>query len=354
MRTVAIDLGRHRRQARRVRVRPPHRSATSSPTVDGQIGLDEVAAACRLAPRPASVPTAIGIAVPGVVDPQGSSLLAAHGKYAELHDLDLSALVRSRASDAPPSSRTTPVRHSSARSPTASRADRGMRVLIVLGTGIGTAAIVDGQVIRGRRGHGAILGGHITARPRRPAVPVRQHRLRRGAREHVGAGGGCRIRPTSLSAPQLAARLAEQGTIGIRDLVETRDEPESAAILDRYLRTWAAVIVTQCHAFDPDVVIVTGGVMRSADVILPALKDRVHADLWSSSFRPPLRHPRRPRHLGPSRTGSTRRRSRQQRTAMTTVDPHGRPARGLHARRPQQLREAADRAAARGQRGARR
>ena len=86
--------------------------------------------------------------------------------------------------------------------------------------------------------------------------------------------------PSSPPASQPPARL------GIRDLVETRDEPESAAILDRYIRTWAAVIVTQCHAFDPDVVVVTGGVMRAADVILPALRDRVHADLWSSSFRP--------------------------------------------------------------------
>ena len=46
--------------------------------------------------------------------------------------------------------------------------------------------------------------------------------------------------------------------------------------------------MTQCHAFDPDVVIVTGGVMRSADVILPALEYRVHGDLWSSSLRPPF------------------------------------------------------------------
>ena len=35
-------------------------------------------------------------------------------------------------------------------------------VLLVAGTGIGTAAVIDGQLIRGRSGHAGILGGHLT------------------------------------------------------------------------------------------------------------------------------------------------------------------------------------------------
>ena len=78
--------------------------------------------------------------------------------------------------------------------------------------------------------------------------------------------------------------------------------------------------MTQCHAFDPEVVVVTGGVMRAADVILPALRERVHADLWSSSFRPPFVTPDDPSTSVLRGLAALAARSRQQRTAMTTVD----------------------------------
>ena len=235
------------------------------------------------------------------------ALLAAHGKYAALHDLDLSAWSAFPI--------RMPRRRRERRTRGAHRRDHGRqrpgltrRLLIVLGTGIGAAAVTDGHVVRGRHGHGAILGGHITLDLDGPRCPCGNIGCAEALASTWALAADAAAGDLALG-PQLAARLADEGTIGIRDLVETRDEPESAAILDRYIRTWAAVIVTQCHAFDPDVVVVTGGVMRAADVILPALRERVHADLWSSSFRPSVRHTRRPLHLGPSWTGSTRRTS---------------------------------------------
>ncbi len=156
----------------------------------GQVGLDEVADRLDdlLGNERAQ---AIGIAVPGVVDPQTSSLLAAHGKYAELHGLDLAAWSRSRFG-------CPGVVENDARAALigeiADGSARGAEnaVLIVLGTGIGAAAVLDGRVVRGARGHGAILGGHITVDLDGPRCPLRQHRVRRGAREHVGTHRGCR------------------------------------------------------------------------------------------------------------------------------------------------------------------
>jgi glucokinase len=254
-------------------------------TVDGQVGLDEVADRLDvlLGDEP---PQAIGIAVPGVVDPQTSSLLAAHGKYAELHDLDLAAWSRSRFG-------CPGVVENDARAALigeiANGSARGAEnaILIVLGTGIGAAAVLDGRVVRGPRGHAAILGGHITVDLDGPRCPCGNIGCAEALASTWALTADAAAGALDLG-PELAARLADRGALGIRDLVETRDERESAIILDRYIRTWAAVIVTQCHAFDPDIVVVTGGVMRAADVILPALRQRVHADLWSSSLRPPF------------------------------------------------------------------
>jgi glucokinase len=283
VRTVAIDLGG---TAVKIGVFESGRVVADDEfaTPDG-VGLDEVAQRVD-ALLDGEHPAAVGIAVPGVVDPRGSSLLAAHGKYAELHDLDLSAWSESRLG-------SPAVVENDARAALigeiADGSARGSRdaLLVVLGTGIGTAAIVDGRIIRGRRGHGAILGGHITLDLEGPRCPCGNI----GCAEALASTWALAEDAASgrlALGPELTARLASQSAIGIRDLVETRHEPESAAILERYLRVWSAVIVTQCHAFDPDVVIVTGGVMRSADVLLPSLEQRVHADLWSSSFRPPF------------------------------------------------------------------
>ena len=192
-----------------------------------------------------------------------------------------------RDSAAPASSRTTPARLSSARSPTAARAAPRTPCSSCSAPGSAQPPSLDGRVVRGPRGHGAILGGHITVDLDGPRCPCGNIGCAEALASTWALTADAAAGRLDLG-PELAARLADQGALGIRDLVETRDERESAIILDRYIRTWAAVIVTQCHAFDPDIVVVTGGVMRAADVILPALRERVHADLWSSSLRPPF------------------------------------------------------------------
>lgn len=284
MRTVAIDLGG---TAVKLGTFDSGRlvEATEFAAVDGRLGLDEIAAQVDLllAGEPAR---AIGIAVPGVVDPESSSLLAAHGKYADLHGIDLAAWARERFGC--PAAVENDARAALIGEITDGCATGSQdALLIVLGTGIGAAAVLDGRIVRGRRGHGAILGGHITVALDGPRCPCGNIGCAEALASTWALAADAAAGTLPLG-PGLAGRLAEQGTIGIRDLVKTRDEPESAAILDRYIRTWAAVIVTQCHAFDPDVVVVTGGIMRAAEVILPALRERVHADLWSSSFRPPF------------------------------------------------------------------
>jgi glucokinase len=284
MRTVAIDLGG---TAVKLGVFERGRLVVADELAarDGRIGLEEVAARVgRL--LDGKRPGAVGIAVPGIVDAAGSRLVAAHGKYAELRDLDLSAWSESLFG-------CRAVVENDARAALigeiADGSAQGARdaVLIVLGTGIGTAAILDGRIVRGRHGHAGILGGHVTVELDGPRCPCGNLGCAEALASSWALAEDASAGEVALG-PALAARLAEAGTLGIRDLVETREEAESSAILDRYLRTWAAVIVTQCHAFDPEVVIVTGGVMRSADVILPALRERVHADLWSSSSRPPF------------------------------------------------------------------
>lgn len=260
---------------------------TEFPVGDG-FDLDRVAVAADalLAGRRAK---AVAIAVPGIVDPAGRSLLVAHGKYIGLRGVDLgewSRFVFGVEAAVENDARAALLGELAA----GSAAGERDAVLITLGTGIGTAAVIDGHVLRGAHGHAGVLSGHVTVDLDGPRCPCGNL----GCAEALASTwaldrdlrGDSIDGPHVAVGPELRRRVAESSTLGIRDLIETRQEPESAAILDRYLRIWGAVIVAQCHAFDPSTVVVTGGVMRARDVVLPALAEYVHGHLWSSSFRP--------------------------------------------------------------------
>ena len=265
----------------------------SFPSADGAVGLEQVRSTAERLLR-GEHPDAVAIAVPGIVDPGRRRLLAAHDKYELLHGVDLADW----------SQRTfgaKAVVENDARAALvgemASGVAAGARdaVLIALGTGIGTAAAVDGRVLRGAHGHAGILSGHVTVDIDARRCPCGNV----GCAEALASTWALRasIEEGDLAiGEELARRCAAKEAFGIADLVETVDEPESAAILAGYVRIWGAVLVGQCHAYDPTVVVVTGGVMRARGRVLPALVEYVHGHLWSSANRPALVAPERPEH----------------------------------------------------------
>ncbi|WP_350347795.1 ROK family protein [Agromyces sp. G08B096] len=285
MRSVAIDLGGTSVKLGLV-VDGVIESVSELP-VSGGVDLAEVAAAVdALRGREAVDADAVGIAVPGVVDRGGRRLVAAHGKYADLHGVDLCAWSAARFGVAA-------IVENDARAALAGEIASGAAsgaadaVLLTLGTGIGTAALVDGRLLRGRHGHAGVLNGHVTVDLDGPRCPCGNIGCAEAVASTWALAEAARRGDVALG-PELEARRSSGAALGIRDLVETAHEAESAVLLSRFLDVWAAVAVTLCHAFDPEVVVVTGGVLRAADLILPGLRDRVHAHLWSSSFRPPL------------------------------------------------------------------
>ena len=226
----------------------------------------------------------VAIAMPGVVDQRRGCLVAAHDKYGYVIDMDIRAWAAAEFG-------VPAALENDARSALMGEVAFGCAVgednaiLVILGTGIGTAAMIGGRLFHGAHDHGGILGGHITVQLDGPAcncgnvgcaeVVASTWALERKLREH----------PQFSGSSWWGDRLA-RGGVGIKDLLESQDLTVSRDILDQYLRAWGAVIVGLCHAYDPSLVIVSGGVMRSAETILPRLTTYVHAHLWSSSHRP--------------------------------------------------------------------
>ncbi|MGO4489432.1 ROK family protein [Microbacterium sp. 2RAF4] len=203
---------------------------------------------------------AVGIAVPGVVDLRSDRMLHANAKYDFLEDVDLHAWARTEF-DLPS------VVENDARAAligeTSSGSAAGERdaVLVTLGTGIGTAAMIDGSPLRGRTGHAGILGGHLTVDIDGPTCPC----------GNIGCGealASTRALPEHVSMAQVFTPDADSD------------------LRDRFLHVWGAVVTSLVHSYDPAVVILSGGILRAGDAVRAPIEDFVREHLWASLTPP--------------------------------------------------------------------
>lgn len=235
----------------------------------------------------------VGIAVPGIVDRAAGTLVGAHDKHPWALGLDLVSWAED-AFGAPA------IVENDARAALAGERRYGAAaahpdaVLLTLGTGIGTAATMGGEPVRGPSDHAGVLGGHLTVQLDGPPcncgnVGCAEALASTWALPRVVAG-----HPDLAAHLEWRARL-DGGPLGIRDIMTAPASDRFAAdIAERFIRVWGTVAVGLCHAYDPTIVIVTGGVMRSAARILPGIRAHVDTHLWSTSPRPLIHTPARP------------------------------------------------------------
>jgi glucokinase len=153
-------------------------------------------------------------------------------------------------------------------------------VMITLGTGIGGAAMAGGKLFRTKQVQGGTLGGHI---------PV----LFTGRPCTCGAVGCMEAEAAGWSLPLVAkdwpgiehSRLATVERVDFRAVFEFAREGDGVAqaIRDRCLHVWAVGIVGLIHMYGPERVIIGGGVMRSADMIVPYIQEYVRKHAWTPS-----------------------------------------------------------------------
>jgi len=159
-------------------------------------------------------------------------------------------------------------------------AGRGVEdiVMMTLGTGIGGAAMMNGRLVRGKHVQGGCLGGHL---------PV----LFTGRKCTCGAIGCTEAEASGWALPMIVqewpgfekSALAAEKEITFRAVFELANAGDAVAVgvRDRCIRVWAAGAVGLVHAYDPEVIIIGGGVMKSADVIIPAVQDYVAKHSWT-------------------------------------------------------------------------
>ena len=220
--------------------------------------------------------TSVGIAVPGIVSQDGRRLLQANDKYGYLNGVDLVSW--SRDTLGAPAVVENDARAALVGEIHGGCAD-GVRdaVAVILGTGIGTAAVVGGVPVRGAHGHAGVLGGHVTVDIDAPLCPCGNI----GCAESLASTRALREQfPMLHGFDELLAGARESDLL--RDAV------------DRHLAIWGATVVSMCHAYDPDVVVLSGGILRAGDAVRDPITAYVDEHLWSSAHRPRVRVPDHP------------------------------------------------------------
>ena len=147
-------------------------------------------------------------------------------------------------------------------------------LVLTLGTGIGGGIIVNGRILEGAHGYAGEVG-HITVKKDGPMTPCGN----RGTFEFYGATKALvrhaeeRFRAAGLPVP-------EHGLNGRRIFEEVRDGNETAAAVVRdWIDDIAVGIVDLIYIFDPEIVVVGGGVSAQEELLIKPLAARVRESL---------------------------------------------------------------------------
>ncbi len=151
-------------------------------------------------------------------------------------------------------------------------AARGCRhaALLTFGTGIGSAALVEGQPLRGAHGAAGTLFGHQT--------------LWLDGRRCLCGNVGC----VETEASTWSLRQQHGPEADLQWLFAPGSDASRVALRRHVLRAWGAALVGVVHALDPEKIVLGGGAMQAADAILPGLDAYVRAHAWRPDGLPPL------------------------------------------------------------------
>ncbi|AHM62232.1 glucokinase [Flammeovirgaceae bacterium 311] len=219
----------------------------------------------------------IGLTFPGIVDSQQARVLSRYVKYNNAHEFDFRAWALQEWN--------VPLAlENDARAALLGEWTQGAGkgcnniVLLTLGTGVGSAALIEGKLLRGTHFLAGNLGGHMS-------VNVN------GGPCNCGFFGCLETEASTWVLPEKAAKhplfgessLSRADSIGFATLFQEaeRGDKLSALLLEDCLKAWGVGVVNMVHAYDPELIIIGGGIMKKKGSILPYLQSMVDRYAWA-------------------------------------------------------------------------
>ncbi|MGZ9234238.1 MAG: ROK family protein [Anaerolineales bacterium] len=141
---------------------------------------------------------------------------------------------------------------------------------VTVGTGVGTSLIVDGEIYRGVDGSHP-EGGHQLIDPEGPECYCGHH----GCWESLISGPAIssHARNARNNEQLMALGDPDQLAAGIIAEAARAGDPAALAIMRKVARDFSLGMINIISLFVPDVIVLSGGVMKSADLFLPTLEE---------------------------------------------------------------------------------
>lgn len=161
-------------------------------------------------------------------------------------------------------------------------AGRGVEniVMVTIGTGIGTAVISGGKPLVGPHFSGGILGGHLL--------------VHSGGRKCTCGSVGCLeseasgwVLPILVREHPLFGESSLNGLdgIGFQTLMTDASKGDACAIAvqQHCFRIWGEALVSYIHLFDPERIIVGGGIMNDPEPVLTSFRETISELAWAEA-----------------------------------------------------------------------
>lgn len=219
----------------------------------------------------------IGIAIPGIVNFKENRVLSINDKYKDALSFDFAKWNQTKFS-------LPLVMDNDANLALLGEVYSGCAlgaenaVMMTLGTGIGTAAIIEGRLLRGKNYQAGCLGGHFTTMM--------------GGRTCTCGNIGCvEAQAGSWAIPAIAIEaknyseslLSKLDIIDVKNIIISEEKGDEVAkkLLAYLVNNWAVALVNLIHAYDPELIVLSGGVINAKEKILNPLIDYVYKYAWT-------------------------------------------------------------------------
>ena len=218
----------------------------------------------------------IGLAFPGIVNPVSKKIISTNKKYDDGPQLNLEEWVSEKW-------HTAFYIENDARMAAVGEwrfgAGRGSNdiVAVTIGTGIGSSAIIEGRLLRGKHFQAGCLGGHFT-------VQYNGNECTCGNIGCVEAQASTWSISRMIKADPdfLKSSLANEATLDFYAVFKASQKNDALATRIKYecLNIWSSGVINLIHAYDPEVVVLGGGILNSKEEIIPYIQQRVVQYAW--------------------------------------------------------------------------
>jgi glucokinase len=231
--------------------------------------------------------TGIGMAFPGLVNSKAGFVISASGKYEDASLLNLTAWAQTEWGLPFKMDNDARMACLGEWKYGAGKGSTDM-VMCTLGTGVGSAVIMEGRLLTGKHFQAGILGGHSIIN-----FNDMENRCSCGNYGCVEAVASTwRLKEIARRHELFKDSILNRAEIlDIKALfdIAAKEDPLALILQQRCLNAWGVGLVNLIHAYDPEIVVVGGGIMHSKEVILPFFKKIISERTWCPSGIPEVR-----------------------------------------------------------------